>query len=97
MSKNINSQIEHLIVRHHWLLQKGRLYKQFRFKKFEYVMDFVNRLSSKINESDHHPKMIINFNSLGIELFSFDENRITKKDLDMASYIDIAFKNFSYE
>ena len=97
MSKNINSQIEHLIVRHHWLLQKGRLCKQFRFKNFEYVMDFVNRLLPKINESDHHPKMIINFNSLGIELFSFDENRITKKDLDMASYIDTTFKNFSYE
>ena len=36
--------------------------------------------------------MIINFNSLGIELFSFDENQITKKDIVMASYIDTKFK-----
>jgi len=97
MSKNTNSQIEYLIESHNWLLKDGRLCKQYQFKNFESVINFVNRLSSKINESDHHPKMIINFNSLGIELFSFDENRITKKDLDMASYIDIAFKNFSYE
>ncbi len=97
MSKDIKLQMEHLIERHHWLLQDGKLHKQFRFKNFEYVMYFVNKLLPKINESDHHPKMIINFNSLVIELFSFDENRITQKDLDMASYIDIKFNNFSYE
>ena len=92
MSKNINSQIEHLIESHNWLLKDGRLCKQFQFKNFESAMNFVNELSPKIIESDHHPIMIINFNSLGIELFSFDENRITKKDVAMASYIDTKFK-----
>ena len=92
MSKNINSQIEHLTDSHNWILKDGRLCKQFKFKNFEFAMNFVNELSPKIIESDHHPIMIINFNSLGIELFSFDENRITKKDIAMASYIDTQFK-----
>tara|TARA_Y100000813_G_scaffold157726_1_gene117883 strand:+ start:99 stop:392 length:294 start_codon:yes stop_codon:yes gene_type:complete len=97
MSKNINSQIEYLIESHNWLLRDGRLCKQFQFKSFESVINFVNRLFPKIIESDHHPIMIINFNSLGVELFSFDENQITKKDIVMASYIDTKFKNLSYE
>ena len=85
MSKNINSQIEYLIESHNWSLKDGRLCKQLQFKNFESVINFVNSLLPKIIESDHHPIMIINFNSLGIELFSFDENRITKKDVSMAS------------
>tara|TARA_Y100001978_G_scaffold66104_1_gene59276 strand:+ start:238 stop:531 length:294 start_codon:yes stop_codon:yes gene_type:complete len=97
MSKNTNSQIEYLIETHNWLLKDGRLCKQYQFKNFESLINFVNRLLPKIIESDHHPKMIINFNSLGIELFSFDENQITKKDTVMASYIDTKFKNLSYE
>ena len=92
MSNNINLQIEQLINSHNWLLKEGRLCKQFQFKNFESVMNFVNELSTKIIESDHHPIMTINFNSLGIELFSFDENRITKKDVSIASYIDTNFK-----
>tara|TARA_Y100001954_G_scaffold176327_1_gene187401 strand:- start:366 stop:650 length:285 start_codon:yes stop_codon:yes gene_type:complete len=92
MNKNINSQIEHLTDSHNWSLKDGRLCKQFEFKNFESVMNFLNELSTKIIESDHHPIMIINFNSLGIELFSFDENQITKKDVAMASYIDTKFK-----
>ena len=97
MSKNTNSQIEYLIESHNWLLKEGRLCKQYQFKNFESVINFVNRLLPKIIESDHHPIMIINFNSLGIELFSFDENQITKKDTVMASYIDPKFKKLSYE
>ncbi|MEC8617656.1 MAG: 4a-hydroxytetrahydrobiopterin dehydratase [Bacteroidota bacterium] len=93
MSKNINLQTEYLIDSHNWLLNDGRLCKQFQFKSFESVMNFVNGLLPKIIESDHHPIMIINFNSLGIELFSFDENQITKKDVAMANYIDTNFKN----
>ena len=96
-SRNINSQIEYLIESHNWSLKDGRLCKQFQFKIFESVINFVNRLLPIIIESDHQPIMIINFNSLGIELFSFDEDQITKKDIVMASYIDTKFKNLSYE
>ena len=97
MSKNINSQIEYLIESHNWSLKDGRLCKQLQFKNFESVINFVNSLLPKIIESDHHPVMILNFNSFGIELFSFDEDQITKKDIVMASYIDTKFKNLSYE
>ena len=48
MSKNINSQIEYLIESHNWLLRDGRLCKQFQFKSFESVINFVNRLFPKI-------------------------------------------------
>ena len=73
MSKNINLQTEYLIDSHNWLLNDGRLCKQFQFKSFESVMNFVNGLLPKIIESDHHPIMIINFNiTIPLSLFYFE-------------------------
>ena len=48
MSKNTNSQIEYLIETHNWLLKDGRLCKQYQFKNFESLINFVNRLLPKI-------------------------------------------------
>ena len=93
--ENINYIVEGLIKNKGWGLKNNKLTKMYGFKNYEEVIHFVNIISEKINEQNHHPLISINYNKLHVQLFTFDSNSLTKKDTDLAVSIDKLYLDFS--
>ena len=93
--ENIKDKVDGLINNKGWGLKNNKLIKVYGFKNYEEVIQFLNVISEKINEQNHHPLMSINFNKLHIELFTFDSNSLTKKDTELAVSIDKLYLDFS--
>ena len=93
--ENIKDKVDGLINNKGWGLKNNKLTKVYGFKNYEEVIQFLNVISEKINEQNHHPLISINFNKLHIELFTFDSNSLTKKDTDLAVSIDKLYLDFS--
>ena len=93
--ENIIDKVDELIKNKGWGLKNNKLTKVYGFKNYEEVIQFLNVISEKINEQNHHPLMSINFNKLHIELFTFDSNSLTKKDTELAVSIDKLYLDFS--
>ena len=93
--ENIKDKVDGLINNKGWGLKNNKLTKVYGFKNYEEVIQFLNVISEKINEQNHHPLMSINYNKLHIELFTFDSNSLTKKDTELAVSIDKLYLDFS--
>ena len=93
--ENIKDKVDGLINNKGWGLKNNKLIKVYGFKNYEEVIQFLNVISEKINEQNHHPLISINFNKLHIELFTFDSNSLTKKDIELAVSIDKLYLDFS--
>ena len=93
--ENIKDKVDVLINNKGWGLKNNKLTKVYGFENYEEVIQFLNVISEKINEQNHHPLMSINFNKLHIELFTFDSNSLTKKDTELAVSIDKLYLDFS--
>ena len=93
--ENIKDKVDGLINNKGWGLKNNKLIKVYGFKNYEEVIQFLNVISEKINEQNHHPLMSINYNKLQIELFTFDSNSLTKKDIELAVSIDKLYLDFS--
>ncbi len=93
--ENIIDKVDELIKNKGWGLKNNKLTKVYGFKNYEEVIQFLNVISEKINEQNHHPLMSINYNKLHIELFTFDSNSLTKKDIELAVSIDKLYLDFS--
>tara|TARA_B100001939_G_scaffold272643_1_gene240432 strand:- start:809 stop:1108 length:300 start_codon:yes stop_codon:yes gene_type:complete len=93
--ENIIDKVDELIKNKGWGLKNNKLTKVYGFKNYEEVIQFLNVISEKINEQNHHPLMSINYNKLHIELFTFDSNSLTKKDTELAVSIDKLYLDFS--
>ena len=93
--ENIKYKVDGLIKNKGWGLKNNKLTKVYGFKNYEEVIQFLNVISEKINEQNHHPLMSINYNKLHIELYTFDSNSLTKKDIELAVSIDKLYLDFS--
>jgi len=93
--ENIIDKVDELIKNKGWGLKNNKLTKVYGFKNYEEVIQFLNVISEKINEQNHHPLMSINYNKLHIELYTFDSNSLTKKDIELAVSIDKLYLDFS--
>ena len=54
----------------------------------------MNKVGVRCQEMDHHPKWTNVYNTLDIELFTHDKDGLTKKDFDLAMFMDEEFKNY---
>ena len=93
--ENIKYNVNRLIKNKGWVLKNNKLTKMYVFKNYEEVIKFLNVISEKINDQNHHPLIGINYNKLHVQLFTFDSNSLTKKDTDLAVSIDKLYIDFS--
>mgnify|MGYP001225849402 FL=1 len=66
----------------------GALKKIFSFKNYRQSFAFVSQVSLLAEKFNHHPKIILEYNSVEIELISHDKNVVTQRDIDLAEQID---------
>ena len=66
----------------------GALTKVFSFKNYRQSFAFVSQVALLAEKYNHHPKIILEYNSVEIELISHDKNVVTQRDIDLAEQID---------
>ena len=72
-----------------WNKVDNKLTKKFEFKNFIEVCAFFSKVAIVSEKLNHHPKIIVEYNSVQIELFTHDKNNsVTEKDYNLADAID---------
>lgn len=71
-----------------WIIENNVLGKEFVFKDFFTVIQFINEVALWSEKYKHHPVWTNNYNKLKITLFTDSENSITEKDYQLASKIN---------
>ena len=71
-----------------WVIKNNLLYKKFSFKTFMNAFSFMNIIADQSEKVDHHPKLINEYNTVEIELYTHSLDGITKKDFSLAGFMD---------
>jgi 4a-hydroxytetrahydrobiopterin dehydratase len=74
-----------------WILQEGKLTRDWTFKDFVKAMEFVNQVAALAESAGHHPDIDIRYNHVRLGLVSHDAGGITQRDVNMARQIDQKF------
>ena len=63
--------------------------KEFQFKSYLKNIAFVNAIAWIANKDNHHPDLIIKYNSCKVILTTHDQGGVSQKDFDLAKKIDL--------
>ncbi|MNL54246.1 putative pterin-4-alpha-carbinolamine dehydratase [compost metagenome] len=75
-----------------WQLKDGKIEKTYKFKNYYETMAFVNALAYIVHGEDHHPELVVSYNTCIVKLdtHSVNEGRggISENDFICAAKID---------
>ena len=71
-----------------WSLEVDSIVKDKVFRDFKESMDFVNKVAEIANKHNHHPSVLINYNTVRMTLTTHEAKGLTLKDFDVAEEID---------
>lgn len=72
-----------------WQEKNNKLTKTITLKNFNEVIDLVNKIAEIAEEQNHHPDLrIFDYKNLEINITTHDEDKVTKKDHELAEKID---------
>ena len=74
--------------------EKSVASKCFTFKNFKLAISWMIEVGIEAECLDHHPNWTNIYNKVEVDLQTHDAGCITKKDLELAEYMDEAFKKF---
>jgi 4a-hydroxytetrahydrobiopterin dehydratase len=71
-----------------WEIRSGHVFKQFKFRDFKEAISFVNKVADIAEQEGHHPDITVNYNKVGIELWTHAINGLSENDFILAAKID---------
>jgi len=71
-----------------WKINNGQLEKTFNFETYKDVLKFVNKVGSIAEKENHHPDMLVKYNSVKILLFDHEANKVSDKCHNLANLIN---------
>jgi len=81
-------EIEDDLFESGWKLENNSLQKEYVFRNFVEVIDFLNILWSFFEEMHHHPDFTVRFNRISFSIRSHEKNMVTEKDFVAAQLIE---------
>ena len=69
-------------------------FKLFKFSDFKQAFSFMTSIAMKAEQINHHPEWKNVYNKVEVDLQTHDAGSVTKKDFELAEYMDEAFKKF---
>ena len=72
-----------------WQIEDGMLSKDFEFKNFVEAFGFMSKVALIAEKMNHHPSWFNSYKTVKISLYTHSENAITRKDIQLASAIEI--------
>tara|TARA_B100000886_G_scaffold85301_1_gene55873 strand:+ start:6151 stop:6453 length:303 start_codon:yes stop_codon:yes gene_type:complete len=77
----------HLSLLKGWEEINNTLLIKYKLSSFMEVMSFANLVSDRSENIDHHPKIIIDYDTIVFELSTHSEGGITSLDIQLANFI----------
>jgi 4a-hydroxytetrahydrobiopterin dehydratase len=71
-----------------WLLQNGKLHKEYVFKDFVEAFAFMTKAALHAEAMNHHPEWFNVYNKLKVDLMTHDAGGITSNDIALAKAFD---------
>lgn len=71
-----------------WEVIDGKLTKTFKFKNYDNVLDFVNKVSKIAKKQNHHPDMLITYDTVKVTMFDHEENKISDRCYKFTNAVD---------
>jgi len=64
------------------------LQREFRYKNYYQVMNFVNAIAWIANKEAHHPDMEVSYNRVLVKFITHDSNGVSRNDFICAAKVD---------
>ncbi len=72
-----------------WVVERSRLYRDFRFPDFRAAIAFVNQVAELAEERGHHPNLHLHeWCFVNLELYSHKDGGLSQYDVDFALALD---------
>lgn len=71
-----------------WKRIDKEIKKTYTFDDFNQSIEFVKRVALLVEEVDHHPDILIQYDKVTLNLSTHDEGGLTSRDFKLASRID---------
>ena len=71
-----------------WRIEKGKLYREYRFADFVHAFGFMSTSAIAIEKMGHHPEWFNVYNRVAVYLTTHDAGGITQKDIELAELLD---------
>jgi 4a-hydroxytetrahydrobiopterin dehydratase len=89
LDKLTTTQIEAKLIKlNNWNFKDNLLFRVYKLNSFMDVMSFSNLVSDKSEQIDHHPKMIIDYDTIEFKLSTHSVGGITVLDFELANFIE---------
>ena len=75
-------------INNDWKVIDGKLQKTYEFKDYDEVMDFVNKVSDIAKKQNHHPDMLVKYDSVKLVMFDHEKNKISNKCYKFTNAVD---------
>ena len=72
-----------------WIVERGRIYRDFRFETFDQALEFVNHIGKIAEQIGHHPNIVMHeYHFLRIESYDHLTGGLSSKDVELAVAVD---------
>lgn len=68
----------------------AKISKEFKFKDFIGAINFVNKVAEIAEEEGHHPNIKINYNKVGLELYTHAIGGLSENDFILAAKVNVS-------
>lgn len=77
-----------------WQYENERIKREYKFKDFKQAIAFMVYVSLYCEQKDHHPDWKNVYNTVSVELYTHSINSISTKDIELAKFMENAYKLF---
>jgi 4a-hydroxytetrahydrobiopterin dehydratase len=75
---------------------KTTLQRTFSFERHKHLRFFVNEILKTADEMHHHPELVVNSETVQVELYTHDINEVSELDLKLARFIDEIYEDVKF-
>ncbi len=72
-----------------WVLDHGKLYREFKFPNFIQAFGFMSQVALIAEAMNHHPEWFNVYNRVRIHLATHEAGGISDKDVELANKISV--------
>lgn len=71
-----------------WRLEKKEILREFHFRNFSESIEFVDEVAKLAEKYNHHPDILIKYDTVRLNLTTHNEGGLTEKDFNLAKHIN---------
>ncbi|MEZ5536126.1 MAG: 4a-hydroxytetrahydrobiopterin dehydratase [Thiolinea sp.] len=89
VDKQSDEQVQSFLAQHeHWVLNDGKLHREFVFKNFIEAFSFMTEVALVAEKMNHHPEWRNVYKTVAVDLVTHDVDGITELDFKLAVRMD---------